>query len=480
MAPIVPEEHVAATAAGAPAHAGWWRPVVEAIRGTEQDFTQVSISRAVFLLSIPMVLEMLMESLFSVVDVFWVTRLGANATATVGLTESMLTLVFALGMGIGMSTTAMVARRIGEKDPRGAAVAAVQAIFLGITVAVVMGVPGYWLAPQLLEWMGAPPDLIETGHRYTALILGGSITVMLLFLNNAIFRGAGDAAVAMRVLWVSNLLNMILDPCLIFGWGPFPELGITGAAVATVIGRGSGVLYQFWLLARRQTRIVITPADIRLAWPVMRSLIRVSTTGVIQFAVAHTSWIVLVRFISAFGSAAVAGYTIGIRIFVFAILPSWGLSGAAATMVGQNLGAKRPERAERAVWLTGLYNMLFLAAVAVLFIAVPEPIVRLFTDDPAVVPSAVDCLRIICYGNLAYAYGMVMVQAFNGAGDTVTPTIINVFGFWLCEIPLAWVLAFPVGLGVNGVFASIPIAETFVTVLSLVIFCRGKWKERKI
>jgi len=457
-----------------------WQSILEAIRGTQQDFTEGSISRAVFLLATPMVLEMFMESLFAVVDVFWVTRLGSNAIATVGLTESMLTLVFSVAMGVSMSATAMVARRIGEKDPRGAATAAVQAILLGVVLAVLMGVPGFWFAPRLLEWMGAPADLVRMGHSYTAIMLGGSVSVMLLFLNNGIFRGSGDASVAMRVLWVSNLINLILDPCLIFGLGPFPRLGVTGAAVSTLTGRTFGVLYQLWILMRGHSRIVIRPIDIRVVPRVIVSLVRVSITGVMQFAIAHTSWIALVRIISSFGSAAVAGYTIGIRIFIFAILPSWGLSGAAATMVGQNLGAGKPGRAERAVYLTGFYNLLFLGVVAAVFIALPGPIVRLFTSDPGVAPYAVDCLRIIAYGNLAYAYGMVMVQAFNGAGDTVTPTIINVFGFWLCEIPLAWLLAYPAGMAVRGVFISIPVSELLITLAGLAVFTRGRWKKSRI
>jgi len=457
-----------------------WQSILEAIRGTQQDFTEGSISRAILLLATPMVLEMFMESLFAVVDVFWVTRLGSNAIATVGLTESMLTLVFSVAMGVSMSATAMVARRIGEKDPRGAATAAVQAILLGVVLAVLMGVPGFWFAPRLLEWMGAPADLVRMGHRYTAIMLGGSVSVMLLFLNNGIFRGSGDASVAMRVLWVSNLINLILDPCLIFGLGPFPKLGVAGAAVSTLTGRSFGVLYQLWILTRGHSRIVVRPIDIRVVPRVIVSLVRVSITGVMQFAIAHTSWIALVRIISTFGSAAVAGYTIGIRIFIFAILPSWGLSGAAATMVGQNLGAHKPERAERAVYLTGFYNMLFLSVVAAVFIALPGPIVRLFTADPTVAPYAVDCLRIIAYGNLAYAYGMVMVQAFNGAGDTVTPTIINMFGFWLCEIPLAWVLAYPAGMAVRGVFISIPVSELLITLAGLAVFTRGRWKKSRI
>lgn len=459
---------------------GIWSSLVEAIRGTQQDFTEGSISRAVFLLATPMVLEMFMESLFAIVDVFWVTRLGANAVATVGLTESMLTLVFSVALGVSMSTTAMVARRVGEKDREGAAIAASQAILLGSVVAVLMGLPGFWFSSQLLRVMGAAPDLIATGHRYTSIAFGGSISVMLLFLNNAIFRGAGDAAIAMRVLWFSNLINLALDPCLIFGLGPFPRMGVTGAAVSTLTGRSLGVGYQLWILIRGNSRIRVRTSDFRVVPRVIASLARVSTTGVLQFTIAHTSWIVLVRIISAFGAFAVAGYTIGIRIFIFVILPSWGLSGAAATMVGQNLGAHKIDRAQRAVYLTGLYNMIFLGAVAIVFIGMPAVIVHGFTADPAIEPFAVDCLRIIAFGNLAYAFGMVMVQAFNGAGDTVTPTMINVVGFWLCEIPLAWALAFPAHMKVRGVFASIPIAELFITGMSFALFLRGKWKRATI
>jgi putative MATE family efflux protein len=457
-----------------------WPLVLEAIRGSHRDFTEGSISRAVFLLAIPMVLEMLMESLFAVVDVFWVTQLGADAVATVGLTESMLMLVFAVGIGVSMSTTAMVARRIGEKDHSGAATAAVQAIILGILLAVAMGVPGIWFAPKLLELMGGSLELIATGHRYTAVAFGGSISLVLLFLNNAIFRGAGDAAVAMRILWFANLINLILDPILIFGLGPLPALGVTGAAVSTLIGRSCGVLCQFWILTHPGARILIRRTELRVVPRVIGLLAKVSATGVMQFAVAHTSWIFLVRIIATFGSMALAGYTIGIRIFIFVILPSWGLSGAAATMVGQNLGAQKPQRAERAVWLTAAYNMVFLGAVATLFVTVPGAIVALFTSDPAVVPYAVSCLRIIAFGNVVYAVGMVVVQTFNGAGDTVTPTIINVIGFWLCQIPLAWTLAMPAHFEVRGVFASIPISELLITSMGLFMFFRGNWKTRKI
>ena len=457
-----------------------WESLREAIRGTEQDFTEGSISRAIFLLATPMVLEMSMESLFAIVDVFWVTRLGANAIATVGLTESMMTLVFSMALGVSMSTTAMVARRIGEKDSRGAATAAVQAILLGIAVSILMGVPGFLLAPRLLGGMGASPGLIATGRHYAAIVFGSSVVVMLLFLNNAIFRGAGDASVAMRVLWMSNLINLALDPCFIFGLGPFPALGVTGAAVYTLTGRTCGVLYQMWILTRGHSRVVILRTDWRVAPRVIASLARVSATGVTQFIVAHISWIALVRMISFFGSVAVAGYTIGIRVFAFVILPAWGLSGAAATMVGQNLGAGKPERAERAVWLTGFYNMIFLGVIGLAFIAAPEPIARLFTGDPLIASYAVDCLRIIAYGNLTYAFGMVILQAFNGAGDTVTPTIVNTIGFLFSEIPLAWALAFPLHMKVRGVFVSIPLAETLIALMGLFMFTRGRWKKRRI
>lgn len=457
-----------------------WGTLREAVRGTHQDFTEGSISRAILLLATPMVLEMLMESLFAIVNVFWVTRLGANAVAVVGLTESMLTLVFSVAIGISMSTTAMVARRIGEKEPRAAAIAGSQAILLGVVVSLLVGVPAWFTAPTLLGWMGAEPAVVAMGRHYASIVLGGNLVVMLLFLNNAIFRGAGDASLAMRVLWLSNLLNLMLDPCLIFGLGPFPALGITGAALSTLTGRSIGVAYQLWMLTSGRSRVWIHRSDFRLVPKVFLSLLRVSVTGVLQFAIGHTSWIALVRIISTFGSVAVAGYTIGIRIFIFAVLPSWGLSGAAATMVGQNLGARKPERATKAVYQTAMYNAVFLGLVALVFVFLPEAIVRLFTAEPKVAGYAVDCLRIIGFGNLAYAFGMVMVQAFNGAGDTITPTMINAIGFWLFEIPIAYLLAYPGGLQVRGVFMAIPIAHVVITLLGVTMFMRGGWKTRRI
>jgi putative MATE family efflux protein len=457
-----------------------WTSLAEAIRGSHQDYTSGSLNRAIFLLAVPMVLEMVLESLFAVVDVFWVGRLGANAVATVGLTESMLSLVFAVAMGLSLSTTAMVARRIGEKDSTGAAVAAVQAIALGLMVSIVIGAPCLVLAPRLLRWMGSSSEIVAVGSGYTRICLGGSGVVLMLFLNNAIFRGAGDAAIAMRLLWVSNIINLFLDPCLIFGLGPFPRLGVTGAAWATLTGRSIGVAYQFYRLLRGTGRIRILSNQIRLRLDVLWRLLRVSLTGILQFAIAHTSWIGLVRIVSIFGAAALAGYTIAIRVVIFAILPSWGLSNAAATLVGQNLGAKQPERAQAAVWRTGLYNMLFLGSLGVFFVLFAQPVIRLFTHDPAVVPLGVSCLRIVSYGNIGYAYAMVMLQAFNGAGDTVTPTIVNFFGFWLLEIPLAYWLAIPLNLRSNGAFYAIVIAEASIAVASAILFRRGRWKGQRI
>jgi putative MATE family efflux protein len=457
-----------------------WTSIREALRGSHQDFTTGSLNRAILLLAIPMVLEMVLESLFAVVDVFWVGRLGPDAVATVGLTESMLSLVFAVGLGLSLSTTAMVARRIGEKNPAGAAVAGVQAIIIGLVISIAIGAPCLFLAPRLLALMGASPQIIAVGSGYARIALGGSAAIMLLFLNNAIFRGAGDAAIAMRLLWVSNIINLVLDPCLIFGWGPFPKLGVTGAALATFSGRSIGVLYQFYRLLRGTERIRILRRQIRVELDVLLRLVRVSLTGILQFAIAHTSWIGLVRIVSLFGSAALAGYTIAIRILIFIILPSWGLSNAAATLVGQNLGAKQPDRAEKSVWRTGFYNMLFLGIIGVFFVFFAGPVIRLFTHDPAVVPLATSCLRILSYGNIAYAYGMVMLQAFNGAGDTVTPTIVHFFGFWVLEIPLAYTLAIPLGMRSNGVFLSIVVAEAAIAGAGVVLFKRGRWKRQKI
>ena len=472
------ETVVATVTASRPAT--FWESVREALRGSHQDFTTGNLNRAILLLAIPMVLEMVLESLFAVTDVFWVGRLGANAVATVGITESMLALVFAIGLGVAMSTTAMVARRIGEKDPEDAAIAGVQSVMLGLAISLTIGIPAGIYAPELLRAVGASPEIVASGSGYARIALGGCGAIIMLFLNNAIFRGAGDAAIAMRLLWVSNIINLILDPCLIFGIGPFPRMGVTGAALATFTGRSIGVLYQFYRLLKGTERIHVMTRHLRVNFNVMMRLLRVSLTGILQFAIANTSWIVLVRIISIFGAVAVAGYTVAIRIVVFFILPSWGLSNAAATLVGQNLGAKKPERAAQSVWQTGFYNMVFLGVIGVFFIVFATPVVRLFVSDPAVVPIAAAALRTFSCGNIGYAYGMVMLQAFNGAGDTVTPTIVHFFGFWVLELPLAWCLAVPLHLHSEGVFLSIVIAECSIAAASTVLFRRGKWAKKQI
>jgi putative MATE family efflux protein len=456
------------------------RVIGEALRGSHQDFTAGNLNRSILLLAIPMVLEMVLESLFAVVDVFWVGRLGANAVATVGITETLLALVFAIGLGVALSTTAMVARRIGEKDPEDAAISAVQAIVLGLLISAVLGVSAGIAAPRLLQLMGASPAIVAVGSGYARVALGGCGAIIMLFLNNAIFRGAGDASIAMRLLWVSNILNLVLDPCLIFGLGPFPHMGVTGAATATLIGRSIGVLVQFWLLLRGTERIHVLGRHLRLNFAVLWRLLRVSLSGILQFAISNASWIGLVRIVSLFGGAAVAGYTVSIRIVIFFILPAWGLSNAAATLVGQNLGAGRPDRAEQAVWRTGLYNLIFLGTIGIFFIVFATPIVRLFVQDPAVVPIAAMALRTFSCGNMGYAYVMVILQAFNGAGDTFTPTIVNFFGFWVLEIPLAWWLAVPMHFGAEGAFLAFVIAQFAIAGASVVLFRRGRWKRIRI
>ncbi len=459
---------------------GFWASVREALRGSHQDYTAGSLNRSILLLAIPMVLEMVLESLFAVVDMAWVGRLGANAVATVGLTESILALAFSIGLGLSLSTTAMVARRIGEKDPEDAAISAVQAIVLGLLISLGLGIPAGLAAPHLLRLMGASPAIVTVGSGYARIALGGCGAIIMLFLNNAIFRGAGDAAIAMRLLWVSNIINLILDPCLIFGLGPFPHLGVTGAALATFTGRSIGVLYQFYRLMRGTERIHILPRHLYLNVPVLWRLLRVSLTGVLQFAIANASWIGLVRIVALFGAASVAGYTVAIRVLIFFILPAWGLSNAAATLVGQNLGARHPERAEQAVWRTGLYNMLFLATLGIVFFVWATPVVRLFVDDPEVVAIGGKALRTFACGNIAYAWVMVLLQAFNGAGDTVTPTIVNFFGFWVLEIPLAWWLATRAHLRAEGAFLAVVIAECSIAIASLILFKRGRWKRQRI
>ncbi len=458
---------------------GPWATIRLALSGAELDFTRGPIGRAIVLLAIPMVLEMVMESAFAITDAFFVSRLGVDAVATVGFTEAMITIVFAIGIGMAMATTAMVARRIGEKDRHGATIAATQAIALGIGCSILIAVPGVFFAADLLRLMGGTPELVAFGAGYTRVLLGGCVTIMLIFLINAIFRGAGDPALAMRALWLANGCNILLDPCLIFGLGPFPELGVTGAAVATTIGRGIGVGYQLRMLTSGQGRIRVRLGDIRIVPPVMLRLMRVSVGGIMQFLIGTSSWVVLVWIIGRFGSAAVAGYTIAIRIIVFTILPSWGLANAAATLMGQNLGADQPDRAETSVWRAALFNLIFLVMVAVVFIIWAEPVIRIFTTDPEVVLHGVSCLRWVSYGYGFYAYGMVMVQAFNGAGDTTTPTIINFFCYWLFQIPLAYVLS-TTTLDATGAFMAITVSESLIAVVGVLVFRRGRWRTREI
>jgi putative MATE family efflux protein len=423
-----------------------------------------------------MVLEMVMESIFAIVDIFFVSRLGSQAVAAVGLTESLLTIVYTVAMGLSIGATAMVARRTGERDPDGAADAAVQAIILGIIASVIFAVIGVVYAEKLLVLMGGEPGVIAAGLNYTRIALGTNVVVMLLFLINAAFRGAGDASIAMRVLWFAYAINLVLDPCLIFGIGPFPELGVTGAAVATSIGRGSAVLVQLATLLGAPGRLRVAARHLRLHLPVMARLIKLSATGTFQVFVGTASWIVVIRILSGFGSAAIAGYTIAIRIVMFALMPAWGLSNAAATMVGQGLGAGDPERAERSVWMAGRLNFFFLGGIGVLFISLAPLIVSLFGGDVDTAGYAVRGLRTISAGFFFYAYGMVLTQSFNGAGDTWTPTWLSLICFWLFELPLAWTLSHTFGLGPSGVFVAITLAFSAIAIAAALLFRRGRWK----
>ena len=457
-----------------------WRDILEAISGTDQDFTKGRLGRAILLLSIPMVLEMVMESVFAVVDIFFVSKLGAHAVATVGITESMMTIVYAIAMGLAVGTTALISRRTGEKNLEGASITAFQAIATGMLVSLLIAIPGASFASKLLTLMGADDEMVREGFMYTGIMLGGNGIIMLLFIINAVFRSAGDAVISMRVLWIANLINIILDPLLILGIGPFPELGIKGAAIATTIGRGTGVAYQFWLLFNGHGRVKLKVRHMFIQVGVLWQLIRLSLGGIGQSLIATTSWIGLVRIIAEFGSEVLAAYTIAIRVIIFALLPAWGLSNAAATLVGQNLGAGQPDRAERSVWLTAKVNMVFMGFVAIVFIIFPGFFIRIFIDDPDIIASGAICLRIIAYGYVFYAMGMVMVQALNGAGDTGTPTLINLFCFWMLEIPLAFFMALRWGVGENGVYWAIIIAESIMTLIAALTFRRGKWKLRKV
>jgi putative MATE family efflux protein len=482
-ASLEPSSAVAATAAAAAdtnatgPRQSFLSSVFEALRGENQDYTRLPLRRAILLLAVPMVLEMFMESLFAVADIFWVSKLGPDAITTVMLTESMLIIVYAFAMGLSIGGAAVVARRTGEKDPHGAARAAVQVMVLGVGLGVVVGVMGVLLGPQLLAAMGASPAVVATGGRFTQVMLGGSLSVVLLFLVNGSFRGAGDATIAMRTLFLANGINIVLAPFLVFGWGPFPQMGVTGAAVATTIGRSVGVCYQLRALAAGRGHLAVRREHLHIDGGVLQTILRLSGTGIFQVLIATSSWMGLIRIVSSFGSVAVAGYGIAIRVVLFALLPSWGMANAAATLMGQNLGAGRPDRAERAVWRASFYNLVFLGIAGLLFVAFADPIVRGFSSDPGVVAHGASALRIVSAGFLLYAYGMVVTQAFNGAGDTWTPTLINLGCYWLLEIPLGWVLAKPFGFGPTGVFISILVAFSTMAVVSVLLFRRGRWRR---
>lgn len=457
-----------------------WRDIKESIAGSERDFTETRLGRAIFILAVPMVLEMVMESVFAVVDIFFVSKLGPDAVATVGLTESVMTVVYAIGVGLSMATTALVSRRIGEKKPKEAGNVAFQAIVVSMFVSLFIAIPGVIFAKEFLILMGATPEMAEKGYLYPAVMFGSNVVIMLLFIINAVFRSSGDAAISMRVMWFANIINIILDPLLIFGIGPFPELGIMGAAVATSIGRGLAVVYQFYLLFKGNHRIQLHWESLKIRLSVMMQLIKISGGGILQNLVATSSWIFLVRIIAVSGASALAGYTIAIRIVIFLLLPAWGLSNAAATLVGQNLGAKKPDRAEKAVWATGIVNMFFMGSLGLLLFLFPSYWIGLFIKDPVVVENGILALRIISSGFLFYALGMVMMQGFNGSGDTTTPTIINLFSFWLFEIPLAWFMAIALNMGLKGASFAIVIAESFLALIAFLLFRRGKWKLSEV
>ena len=454
--------------------------ISEALNGEEKQFTKGSINRAIVLLSIPMILEMIMESLFAVADVFFVSRVSVNAVATVGLTESVITLAYAIAIGMSMAATAMVARRIGEEKPEAAAKAAAQSIIIAVFVAITLGILGVIFAPDILRLMGGTEALIKSGVNYTRLMLGGNIVIMLLFLLNGIFRGAGDAAIAMRSLWVANIINILLDPVFIFGLGPIPAFGVTGAAIATTIGRGIGVAFQLYILFGKSSIIKLTVKHFEFIPATIRKIAKIASTGAMQFLIASASWIFLMRIIALFGSEAVAGYTIAIRLIVFTILPAWGIANAAATLVGQNLGAQQPARAEQSVWKAAFYNMIFLLSVSIIYMVFAKPILHIFTQEPDVVKAGILSLQIICLGYIFFAYGMVIGQAFNGAGDTRTPTIINFICFWIIEIPLGYFLAVNLGWELAGVCWSIAISEALLAMILIWSFRKGKWKTVEV
>jgi putative MATE family efflux protein len=457
-----------------------WQALKDAIRGTEADYTQIGLKRAIFLLAVPMILELVMESTFAVVDIFFVGKLGPSAVATVGLTETYLFLMYSIAMGLAMAVTAIIARRVGEKNMEDAGTAAIQSIFLGILCSIPFAIAGIFFAKDLLALMGADAWSIEHGYRFTQWMLGGNVVIVLLFVINAIFRGAGDAAIAMRVLWIANGINILLDPLLIFGWGPFPAFGIEGAGIATTTGRGIGVLIQLWTLFKGGKHIHAKLSQLYWDAKTILNIVRTSLGGVGQMIVAMTSWIFLMRILANVGSEAVAGSTIALRIMMFTMMPAWGLSNAAATLVGQNLGAGNPDRAESTVWKVGFYNMIFLFAVSIVYFIFNESLMHIFTKDANVIAIGAEWLQILSYSYLVYGWWMVSGAAFNGAGDTKTPTKINLVFFWLIQIPLSYFLAITLDWKHSGVFWGVFISETSVGLFTLWLFSKGKWKTTKV
>jgi len=457
-----------------------WQELKQAIRGTDADYTKIGLRKAIFLLAVPMILELVMESTFAVVDIYFVGKLGASAVATVGLTETYLFLLYSIAMGLATAVTAIIARRIGEKKKEEAGITAIQAIFIGLLASLPFAFAGIFYAQDLLALMGADEWSITHGYRYTQWMLGGNAVIVLLFVINAIYRGAGDAAIAMRVLWFANGLNIILDPILIFGFGPVPAMGIEGAAIATTIGRGAGVFLQLWVLFRGGKHIRVSRYQFRLDGKILLNILRTSLGGVGQMLVAMMSWIFLMRILADVGSEAVAGATIALRILLFTLMPAWGMANAAATLVGQNLGAGLPERAESSIWRIGVYTMIFMVAVSVIYFVYNESLIRIFSQDAAVISIGGEWLRILSYSYFVYGWWMVSVQAFNGAGDTVTPTKINIVFFWLIQIPLSYFLAISLGWDHSGVFWGVFVSETSVGLFTLWLFTRGRWKTKVV
>jgi putative MATE family efflux protein len=457
-----------------------WQLIKDAILGKEQDFTSLPLKTAIFVLAIPMILEMMMESLFAVVDIFFVARLGEHAIATVGLTESVIVLIYAMGFGISMAATALISRRFGEKEYKEAGAAAFQLLVVGGAISIVLGIIGWFQAPIILKLMGAEPEVIQTGVNYTRIIFAGNTAIMLLFLLNGAFRGAGQAHHAMRTLWISNGFNLVLDPLLIFGIGTWDGYGLEGAAIATTMGRSFGVLYQLYHLFNGKHRLQILKENLRINWEIIKKIMDIAVGGMGQFLIDSVSWIALTRMVAEFGSTSLAGYTICSRILIFTILPAWGLSGAAATLVGQNLGAKEVKRAEEAVWLTARYTVIFMAAVTGFYLVFSQELAGFFTEIPDVQVIAAQGLWVIAIGYVFFALGMVLTQGFNGAGDTRTPAWINIGVLWFLEIPLAYFLAFPLGMAHLGIFIAISFSHSFHALVSLFFFRRGKWKTIQV